>query len=309
MIAQTSYPVSPLGRFTRTTGSTSRMPRFGNGSRVFRTRDTAGLTDEQIRTVAPSVFASEAHSSRTARYAYVPTAELLTGLRREGFLPMEIRQAGSRIEGKAEYTKHLIRFRHASQTALKVGDSVPEIVLVNSHDGTSSYQLMSGLFRLICSNGLIVSEGPQTSLRIPHSGQARDLVIDGAIEILDSLPATAEQVHSFESLDLTDGERLAFATAAIAFRYPDATAAAPAPVDAARILSTRRMADSQPTLWNTLNVVQENTVQGGQHFRTLDRNNRPRAGTTREVKGIDGNVQLNRALWVLAEEMKKLKTA
>lgn len=60
-------------------------------------------------------------------------------------------------------------------------------------------------------------------------------------------------------------------------------------------------------MWRTLNRIQENTIRGGQSYRTVDANNARRRGTTREVKGIDGNVNLNRALWTLAEEMQKLK--
>lgn len=54
-------------------------------------------------------------------------------------------------------------------------------------------------------------------------------------------------------------------------------------------------------------MVQENTVKGGQFFRATNADGRTRTGHTREVKGIDGNVGLNRALWTLAEEMRKLK--
>ena len=42
------------------------------------------LTDEQIRQVAPSVYASTAHASRSAGFAPIPTSEILIGLRREG---------------------------------------------------------------------------------------------------------------------------------------------------------------------------------------------------------------------------------
>ena len=40
-----------------------------------------------------------------------------------------------------------------------------------------------------------------------------------------------------------------------------------------------------------------------------DANGRPRRVTTREVKGIDGDVRLNRALWLLSHRMAELKHA
>ena len=302
-----------IATFDTAAHASTRLPRFGSGTRVFRTRDAAGLSDEQLRHVAPSVFAEDKHASRSARYTYIPTSEIVTGLRREGFLPMEVRQAGSRIEGKAEFTKHLVRFRHAAQfdlraAGIQAGDSIPEIILVNSHDGTSSYQLMSGLFRVICQNGLI-SATPNTgrSVRVPHTGDIMHQVIDGCVQILEDMPATLERVEHFRGLQLSDGERRAFATAALQLRYEDATDARPAPVGADTILRANRPADAAGNLWTTLNTVQENTVRGGQFFITRDADGRRRRGTTREVKGIDGNVSLNRALFTLAEEMAKLK--
>ena len=116
-------------------------------------RTQAPMTDDAIRAVAPSVFASEAHESRSERYSYVPTIDVLAGLRREGFEVFDARQSRSRIEGKSDFTKHMLRLRPAG--AVKVAESVPEVVLVNSHDGTSSYQMMQGLYRLVCSNGMI----------------------------------------------------------------------------------------------------------------------------------------------------------
>ena len=100
------------------------------------------LTDDQLRQVVPSVFAEAAHDSRCARYAYIPTIDVLAGLRREGFEVFSARQAKTRIEGREEHTKHLLRLRHDSHQgrAAVVGDSVAEILLLNSHDGSSCYR-------------------------------------------------------------------------------------------------------------------------------------------------------------------------
>ena len=97
-------------------------------------RSDSPLSDEQIFNAAPSVFADAPHNSRSARYAYIPTCEVVNGLRGEGFQPFMACQARSRIEGKAEFTKHMIRFRHQNQI---IGDTANEIILVNSHDGVN----------------------------------------------------------------------------------------------------------------------------------------------------------------------------
>jgi hypothetical protein len=98
------------------------------------------LTESELRRIVPSVYAEAAHESRSQRYAYIPTAEVLAGLQAEGFQVFSARQAKTRSEYRTEHTKHLLRLRHASQIeqAARVGDSVAEIVLLNSHDGSSS---------------------------------------------------------------------------------------------------------------------------------------------------------------------------
>ena len=118
------------------------------------------ITDDELRAIVPSVFAEAAHESRSERYAYIPTSQILEGLRGEGFEPVAARQTKSRDVGQREFTKHMIRFRFAAgREERQIGDVFPEVVLVNSHNGTSAYHLTAGLFRLVCLNGMVVSDG------------------------------------------------------------------------------------------------------------------------------------------------------
>lgn len=286
-----------------------RINRFAarsNGAINYTSR-TGPIEPERLRQIAPSVFAQGAHGSRSAQYKYIPTSEILAGLAREGFRPYAVMQGGSREEEKRGYTKHLLRLRHDSQ-ALQVGGTHNEIVLLNSHDGTSAYRLMAGVFRLVCGNGMVVAQNLIEDIRVPHKGDIEGQVIEGCVNILDRLPEVSESVQEMAALRLTEGERQAFATAALVARYDDPEK--PAPINAAQALTYRRRDDAEPTMWNTLNTVQENLIRGGlgyvqrneQGFRVARRR-------TREVNGIDQNTGLNRALWALAEEMKKLKGA
>ena len=109
--------------------------RFSHRSPVLRSHHP--LSDDQIRAVAPSIFADTPHESRSERYSYIRTATVLTELRKEGFQPFMVCQTRVRHEDRRDYTKHMLRLRHASQIN---GDEANEIILINSHDGTSSYQ-------------------------------------------------------------------------------------------------------------------------------------------------------------------------
>jgi len=122
--------------------------RFSKNTHVVRS--DLPLAEDQMRLAAPSVFASGKHVSRSERYAYIPTIEVLRGLQKEGFQPFMVAQRKSRTEGKAEFTKHMIRMRHAGQVEAR--GEANEIILINSHDGASSYQMLAGPFRL-CTSG------------------------------------------------------------------------------------------------------------------------------------------------------------
>ncbi len=256
------------------------------------------LSDEEIRRVAPSVFADDKHDSRSGRYTHIPTIEVLNGLRKEGFEPFMACQARVRDQSRLGYAKHMLRLRHASRIE---SDEANEIVLVNSHDGTSSYQMLAGVFCFVCQNGIIVGDTVD-DLRVSHRGDVVGQVIEGAYRILDDFERVDDSRASMKSLELSSGERQAFARAAMQLRWEDPIKA---PVTEDQILSPRRAEDLSGNLWTTFNVVQENLVRGG----LRGRNRQGKRATTRPIQGIDGNVALNRALWTLAEEMKRLKAA
>ena len=116
--------------------------RFG-GRSTNVIRSDAPLSEDQMRAAAPSIFAQGKHASRSDRYTYIPTIDVLRGLRKEGFEPFMVAQGSSRIEGRTEFTKHMIRMRHAGQVQAK--PEANEIILINSHDGASSYQMLAGM--------------------------------------------------------------------------------------------------------------------------------------------------------------------
>jgi hypothetical protein len=279
----------------------ARIARFGAGATVIRS--ASPLDDDQIRRAVPAVFAEDKHGSRSERYTYIPTSDVLTGLRREGFHPFEVRQGGSRDAEKRGFTKHLLRLRQEGSRV--VGDSFREIILLNSHDGTSSYQLMSGMFRLVCSNGLVVADGFAQAIRIPHKGDIVQQVIDAAFTVIDSGAAIDNQVAEMRAIELRPAEQEAFAEAAAALRWDDGRPE----VTPRQINAPRRRDDAGADLWRTFNRTQENLVRGNLSYTHTNDAGIRSSRTTRPVNGIDGNVQLNKALWTLAAKMAELKAA
>lgn len=260
-------------------------------------RSDSPLSDDQIRRVAPSIFAEAPHQSRSERYSYIPTAAVLTELRQEGFQPFAVTQTRVRDEGKREHTKHMIRLRHASQIN---GAEANEIILLNSHDGTSSYQMLAGMFRFVCCNGLVCGD-TVADVRVPHKGDVAGSVIDGAFEVLSGFERVKESRDLMRSVVLEEGEAEVFARAALALKYDDPSK--PAPVTESQVLMPRRFDDRRPDLWSVFNRTQENLTKGGLSGRSAN----GRRQQTRPVQGIDSDVRLNRALWLLADGLRQLK--
>lgn len=278
------------------------LVNFGQGGTILRSRTNEPLTLEAIAFRVPSIFAAEKHVSRSEKYSFLPTFELLANMEKEGFFPMEVRQGGSKDKNKLGFTKHLLRFRQQGVMPV-VGDVFPEVVLVNSHDGTSSYQINAGWFRLVCLNGMVVSEQAGPSIKVQHRGDVSD-VIEASFKVLSGFTEQRDSIESMATLQLSVSEQQAFASAAAVLRFDEEHQVFPR-----QLLAPHRDADVGNDLWKTLNRVQENIMQGGIRTQSINDQGQTVRRRARAVNGISENVRLNQALWTLAENMRQLKTA
>jgi len=264
-------------------------------------QNPAGLTLSEIRDVAPSVFADAPHGSRSQRYAYIPTSVILSNLLNEGFVCTKAQQARTRIEGKEDFTKHLLVFTRARSDS----EIAPSVALLNSHDGSSRYKLLAGILRYACLNGLLVSEGTVGEVSVPHTGNVVGRVIEGSFEVIEGAQRAIEVASDWKKISLALPERVEFARAASLLRWDGQEQVAP--VSPNHLLTPRRYEDRGTDLWTTYNVIQENLVKSGLKGNTRDAAGRRRG--VRALTGIDGNVALNRALWSLTQGLADLKAA
>ncbi len=266
------------------------------------------LTEDELRKLAPSIFATVAHESRSERFQTIPTIEVLRGLMLEGFMPVGAKQSGTRDESKVDFTKHMIRLRRLDDDAKhRVGDTVCEILLKNANDGTSAYQLMAGLFRIRCLNSLVSQTGTIDALKVRHSGNVQGDVIEGTYRVLEQAHGALAAPEGWGAVNLNRDERMAFAEAAHMIRFGDADGNVDTAIKPEQLLAPRRADDRGHDLWTTFNVAQENVIRGGLTTFTRDANNRRRRTTTRAVNGIDQDVKLNKALWLLAQRIGEIK--
>ncbi|WP_433587146.1 DUF932 domain-containing protein [Providencia alcalifaciens] len=262
--------------------------RFGSANSIRRERP---LTTEELYRTVPSVFSEEKHNSRSEKYCYIPTITLLDSLQKEGFYPFFACQTRVRDASRRDHTKHLLRLRRHDQIT---GSQVPEIILLNSHDGTSSYQMLPGFFRAICCNGLVCGDS-FGEVRVPHRGHVVDNVIEGAYEVLATFETIAGKREQMQSLMLPPPAQQIFAQAALTYRYGEEHQ----PITESQVLQPRRFEDKKDDLWTVYQRLQENLIKGG----LSGRNAKGKRARTRSVNGIDGDIKLNKALWVLTEQM------
>jgi hypothetical protein len=153
-----------------------------------------------------------------------------------------------------------------------------------------------GIFRVVCTNGLIVSRAAFPTFSVPHRGNIVDDVVAHALGIAERFDVLAAQVERMEQRQLFKDEKLRFAERALALRYPDP---AEAGMPASQLLQCRRPEDTGDDLYSILNKVQENLVRGGLTRRSAG----GRLVRTRRISSIREDVRINSGLWDLAAEV------
>lgn len=268
------------------------LPRsLDNSQSSHGTAFERALSPEVLRESVPAAFAPSAHERLSASYGFVPTAQVLDALRQAGFRPVEARQTRSRVASPL-HARHLIRLRRQVEV-IGVGDATPELLLLNSHDGTSGVQLRAGLFRAVCANGLVASVGTFPVWRALHRGHVLEEVVRAALEMSERFGVLSEAVERMAHTHLSDPQRLDFATAALALRFPEDHGGAIQPSD---VLVPQRQEDVGDDLWRVYNVIQGRLLRGGLVRRSATN----RIIRMRRITAIRHDLQLNSALWDMA---------
>ncbi len=273
-------------------------------------RDLNGLTEDRIRRAAPSIFAPQAHESRSVKYLYVPTIDLLRLYEQAGFVVTEVRQSRSRIEGKEAFTRHMLLLRACADLGrtLSVGDILHMVTLINSHDGTSSVQIGDAIYRLICRNGMMRPEGQENSLRAHHKVSAARSIVERTLRIVEGSAQVLDEVEEMKHIPLVREEQLLLAEVALRKRFDldDETGIEDqTPWRPEQLLRARRREDNGNSLFDTLMKVQENTIGHNGGISRYD--DERKKHTTREVKDIGKLVGINRTLYAVAQRMAEIK--
>lgn len=250
---------------------------------------------EQLAAQVPAAFSDGPAEHTSSNYVFISTKELVSALLDAGFIATQARQAGVRGDIGAAYARHMLRFQPQRQSVTLL-DAIPQIVLINSHDGRSAYQLRAGLYRPVCTNGLLARLGDFGLIHVPHRGNVVQNVIDAALAITRDFSRVGEVIEQMHQTHLSYDERMDFAQRALAVRYPGEQHR---PFEPDALLNVRRPIDDGNDLWRVFNVVQENVMRGG----IAGRSAKGRASRSRAIRAIREDVRINNDLWQLAVAM------
>lgn len=252
------------------------------------------LTREEIQEKAPAVASTQAASNVSDKYVHVPTMDLVDDMAKLGWQVSDVKQVGSK-KGMQAFKKHLVIFRNP-EIVVKSDDGetvYPQILLSNSHDGLSSFQFRAGLFRLVCTNGLVISTKDFGAMSIRHKGYSFEELKKTVFELVEKLPVTVETLNKFREVTLTEEQKVEFALQAIGIRFGENGAE----VQVEELLKPTRKEDEGNELWQVFNVIQEKLSRGGFKYKASTGRNK----TARSIKNFNRDIELNEQLYELAE--------
>lgn len=262
------------------------------------------MSKEQLKDACPLAFAqAPTNPDVSGRYLFVNTETIVDDLEKLGWFPVQAAQRKSR--GKSTiFSKHMVAFQNPD---IKIkgsngDDSFPRIIMTNSHDGMQAFQFSVGIFRLVCSNGLVVADEQFSDFKIKHKGYSFGELRDVVNQAVSDLPNKVQVLNDMKNRTLTQDEKNKLALdsmliragikpgsdKASEFKYDDETIE--------DILDPKRDEDKGNDLWRVFNVIQEKITQGEFHAALKG----AKVRKVRKIKSFEKDLKVNKELFKLA---------
>ena len=256
------------------------------------------LTKEQIRNSAPLIFAEQPTNPDVSdKYLFVNTETIIDDLAKLGWLPVQAAQRKARKSEGTIFSKHMVAFQNPDImiTSKDGDDAYPRILLTNSHDGMQAFKFSVGIFRLVCSNGLVVADEQFSDFKIKHKGYTFGELRNVVRQAVEDLPNRVQVMNDMKNRILSDDEKRQLALDAMLIRagiktleYDEETIE--------EILEPKRDADKGDDLWRVFNVIQEKITQGEFHAALKG----AKVRKVRKIKSFEKDMKVNKELFKLA---------
>lgn len=265
------------------------------------------LTEEDLKTLPLASKTTFQKEGLSDKYEFSSTISIINKLMEHGWKVSKSYQRSMTKSTKVEnykFAKHWITFRKEEKLKnLKVDDVLPQIYVLNSHDGTTALKFESGLHRVVCSNGLVTPSKELVHLKLRHSKEKISQLNEFLTLYLETLDSTVEYINEMSLKVLNESEKLELANLSLGLRWGQHIPK----IHIEEVLKPRRIEDNKQDLWTVFNVVQENLSKGG----VMGQGDKIcKTGAIKKIKTrklIDENkyISFNSNIWQLA--LNKLK--
>lgn len=265
------------------------------------------LTKDQIKEMAPLVFAdAPTNPAVSEKYLFANTETIIDDLEKLGWLPVQAAQRKSR-GGNTIFSKHMVSFQNPDIkiTSQDGDDAFPRIILTNSHDGRQAFQFNVGIFRLVCSNGLVVADEEFANFKIRHKGYTFGELRNVVRQAVEDLPNKVQVMNDMKNRILSQEEKNKLALDAMLVRAgiePGSEKASKFNYDEETIediLEPKRKEDKGDDLWKIFNVIQEKITQGD--FQAALQGAKVRK--VRKITSFEKDLKVNQQLFNLATSL------
>ena len=256
------------------------------------------MTKEEIKAKAPYIFAEGATNPAVSdRYVFANTETVIDDMAKLGWDVVDCKQQRANKRSKIR-SFHMVAFQNPKVFISKVGtdgsetvDCYPRIILTNSHDGFNSFKFMVGLYRLICSNGLVIADAEYDKLSIRHINYTFDELRTLVAQAIHNVSENISVMNEMESTVLTDEQKRSLVAEAMKIREGNTDDEKPVTLtdeDYEDILSPVRKEDEGNDLWTVFNLLQEKIIKGNFHMVSPTnkkiRKARPITGVARDIE-------------------------
>lgn len=275
------------------------MPAPTNQQKTQKFQSLTALTEDRIRELAPQVYTEQAYSGTSKKYTFIPTFQIIKDMKKLGWEVCQAVSMKSTDAVQAAYGKHMIKFFNpAIFIAGEDGnvEAYPQILVMNNHRGWGRFKFEVGVFRLVCSNGLVVKDKDMGSFEFRHLGYSFEELKQLVSKAVEALPGVVQKINVLSGRVMTAAEQKDFAKKALQVRMGEEKEVSDAEIR--QILQSTRKEDDGSSLWKVFNRVQEHLLKGGFETTTA-------SGSTRKVRKISNmlkDLELNQDLWALTEQ-------
>lgn len=270
---------------------------------------TSFLSNDDIRRVCPmALHTMPTNPDVSDKYVHANTMTVVEDLAKLGWFPVQAKQCRNKKNSSGIRSFHMIALQNPDvkitktlDNGEKIVDTYPRIILTNSHDGFNSFKFMVGLFRLVCSNGLVVCNNQMVDMSIRHINYDFEELRRIVASAIEQVPGIVSTMNEMRTIILTDEQKTALATEVVKIRKgieDDENYAVDAEV-VEDILTPVRNEDNGNDLWTIFNICQEKMIKGG--FGLQSKTNKLRK--QRGITSIKNDIEFNQKLWLSATNL------